>query len=412
MTNRKHKPNKPSNSKVEQAQHRNEFMLHFNKWIDDLASENISQFIPKQEYDSIYKTRFQSVKIINNPISSLSSSVFNEFKELHTSMLKMNQIEFTTDNGEMKAMSFYHFFTIGLTINDYVTRLTETKFTGAKLIMDKLKDFVSCVEKEAYPMVSTQYGTILNMLCIMYSNLKTQAISHYLNFTTELHGKLGARFYVELTGLEPEKINVLIDEHRRSASRLGLTEHGPQPKYDYITLTAQQLNINSQQLFSVYIQAHAFNRLTERIDGIWDGVLHYDIYRSFQNLKYHKDKQGGYLFEFAINQIKVGYFRGDIIGDHIILRTFLFLTNNGTPEGQKLHANIGIMKEDKIYLTIDKLSTFVNSDIASNGRLKQVFIDAGCESLFRIDKNFFYEEGGVKTKTIADHIARYLKLDV
>ena len=411
MANRKHKPKQATPKKVEEAHHRNEFMLHFNKWMDDLANDNVSQLIPKHEYDFIYKTRIQSVKIINSSACSVSSDVFNEFKECHTAMLKINQIEFTSDDDEMKAMSFYHFFTIGLTIHEYVTRLTETKFAGAKLIIDKLKDFTFCVEHEAYPKVSTEYSNLLNMLCIMHSNLQTQTLTYNIHFKTELNGKLGARFCVELTGLKSEKINILLDDHHRPVIRLGIVEHGPEPRYDYISITAAQLNLNSHQLFSVYIQAHAFNRLTERIDGVFDGLLHVDLYRSFKNLKFHTDKQGGYLFEFTINQVKVGYFKGEIIGENIVLRTFLFLTNNGTPEGKKLHANTGIMKEDKIYLTIDKLSTFVNSDIANNEQLKQVFIDAGCESLFKIDKNYFYQEGGIKTKAIADHIAHYLKLD-
>jgi hypothetical protein len=411
MANRKHKPKQAAHQKVEQAQHRNEFILHFNKWIDDLANDQVSQLIPKQEYDYIYKTRIQSIKIINSLTRSVASPIFDEFKRCHTALLKLKQIEFTLDNAEKKAMSYYHFFTIGMTIHEYVIRLTETRFTGAGLIMNHLKSFNTYYENEAYLNVSTEYCAQLNMLCLLHNNLQTQSLSYHLNFTTELNGKSGARFYVELTGLETEKINVLLDEHRRPVHQLGIAEHGPLPRYNYITIAAKELNLNSNQLFSVYVQSHAFNRLTERIDGIFDGILHFNLYHSFKNIQVHSDKHGGYLFEFSINQIKVGYFKGEIIGENIVLRTFLFLTNNGTPEGKKLHANIGIMKEDKIYLTIDKLSTFVNSDIASNERLKQVFIDAGCESLFRIDKNFFYEEGGVKTKTIADHITRYLKLD-
>lgn len=50
-------------------------------------------------------------------------------------------------------------------------------------------------------------------------------------------------------------------------------------------------------------------------------------------------------------------------------------------------------------------------NIATKEQLKQVFIDAGCESLFKIDKNYFFAEVGAKTKTISNHIAHYLKLD-
>jgi hypothetical protein len=45
------------------------------------------------------------------------------------------------------------------------------------------------------------------------------------------------------------------------------------------------------------------------------------------------------------------------------------------------------MKEDKMYLTIDKFSSFIHSDIQSNDIVKDIFIKAGCASLFEVDKN-------------------------
>lgn len=67
------------------------------------------------------------------------------------------------------------------------------------------------------------------MLCILHSNLQTQALSYHLNFKTELSSKLGARFCVELTGLNPEKLNILLNEHHRPVSRLGIAERRPLP---------------------------------------------------------------------------------------------------------------------------------------------------------------------------------------
>ena len=51
----------------------------------------------------------------------------------------------------------------------------------------------------------------------------------------------------------------------------------------------------------------------------------------------------------------------DIIEGKIVIRTFLFVTNNGTPEGKKLAQITGLQKLDKKYLALDKLSTFMTS---------------------------------------------------
>lgn len=68
------------------------------------------------------------------------------------------------------------------------------------------------------------------------------------------------------------------------------------------------------------------------------------------------------------------------------------------------------MKEDIIYLAIDKLSTFILSDIAGNERIKQLFIDAGCESLFKIDKDYI-SSGGMSVTAKAASIEKYLQLN-
>jgi hypothetical protein len=78
---------------------------------------------------------------------------------------------------------------------------------------------------------------------------------------------------------------------------------------------------------------------------------------------------------------KAGYFRVDVIDGKIVIRTFLFVTNNGTPEGQRLGKITGLQKLDKKYLAIDKLSTFMTSDIGQNENIKKIFIDSGCQCL-------------------------------
>lgn len=82
-----------------------------------------------------------------------------------------------------------------------------------------------------------------------------------------------------------------------------------------------------------------------------------------------------YPYAFRIQQEKAGCFTTRIVEGKIILTTFLFLTNNSTPEGDALYNNKGITRNDKSYLAIDKLSSFVNSDIKTNERVKKKMAD-------------------------------------
>ncbi len=58
------------------------------------------------------------------------------------------------------------------------------------------------------------------------------------------------------------------------------------------------------------------------------------------------------MIEYRYAGKKAGYFRVDIIEGVLLVRTFLFIPNNITPEGQLLEKNTGLQKLDKKYLAI------------------------------------------------------------
>jgi hypothetical protein len=68
----------------------------------------------------------------------------------------------------------------------------------------------------------------------------------------------------------------------------------------------------------------------------------------------------------------------------LLLKTFLFITCDGTPEGDKLRKILGLSKWDKKYLAIDRLSSFLNSDIQENAGLCEIFKEADCGQLLSI----------------------------
>ncbi len=93
---------------------------------------------------------------------------------------------------------------------------------------------------------------------------------------------------------------------------------------------------------------------------------------------------GQILIEYRLKNFKVGYLAFDLIKDKLVIKTFLFITMDGTPEGERLRETWGIQAIDKKYLEIDRLSTFILSDIRDNAELKAQFVQAGREDLFTI----------------------------
>lgn len=87
----------------------------------------------------------------------------------------------------------------------------------------------------------------------------------------------------------------------------------------------------------VYIQRHALRRLSERI-GIVSGLLHQaltDCFKKDEQIRFlHKGNTS--LVEFTIYNQKLGYLVCMVHEEMVVIRTFLFITNDGTPEGKKL----------------------------------------------------------------------------
>jgi hypothetical protein len=137
----------------------------------------------------------------------------------------------------------------------------------------------------------------------------------------------------------------------------------------------------------VYIQQHAINRLMERTCCPFPHwIFAYLTYAMLKPtiIRLSKDR---FLFEYHVVDIKIGYLVVQKIEGDLLIRTFLFITHNGTPEGRKLEELTGLQKEDKKYLSIDNLQSLANSDIEQNETIRDIFLKAGFAPLLELCKH-------------------------
>lgn len=96
----------------------------------------------------------------------------------------------------------------------------------------------------------------------------------------------------------------------------------------------------------------------------------------------HTEDKHSFLFQIKHAGHGLGYLKADIIGDKLLILTFLFFTNNGTPEGTKLKKWIGLQKTDKKFFGIDKLNPLILSDIDKHKKLKALVCKAACIAFY------------------------------
>lgn len=127
----------------------------------------------------------------------------------------------------------------------------------------------------------------------------------------------------------------------------------------------------------VFIQKHALNRMNERLDYILNEMQFYFSAKSvIETTKVNRIGDDRYLIPVLFYNRKLGYLVAHYVDSILVVTTFLFITQEGTPEGMLLNKLTGFKKLDKKYLCIDKLSTFINSDIASKPELVKLLEDA------------------------------------
>jgi len=198
----------------------------------------------------------------------------------------------------------------------------------------------------------------------------------------------------KLYGIPPYKCVLNINGIKRLAYRLGKAVDN-QP-FEWIKLDKTCLGeyyTGTNDSLDIFIQSHAIKRLSQRLDLLNREGINYVLWENTCNIKKFETYKGYLLLPFYVYKVKVGYLLANIIDDKVLFRTFLFITHNFTPEGDKLKNISGIEKHDVSYWRIDRLSTFVSIDENKYPKVMDLFKNAGLEDLttlkskdFNVDK--------------------------
>jgi hypothetical protein len=89
----------------------------------------------------------------------------------------------------------------------------------------------------------------------------------------------------------------------------------------------------------------------------------------------------GFLVEVNEHDAKVGYFVVEVYADFIFVKTFLFLTMQGTPEARCLRQKLGLSRKDIEYFKLDNFWTLAYSDLGEDPELRSALAECGCDYL-------------------------------
>jgi hypothetical protein len=338
---------------------------------------------------------------------------------------KMSRETIEPIKGSGRSMYLYDFLLVGVPL--YLLLQQNAYFKGKALFepfyRDNVRDrLIQEVEKH------------IPLYCEFYSDLKRNILYDYWMSTKRYDPHIGdagmpGRFCLQVV-IEPMKLEVkpfkikhethLGTELCRFYYHVRKNDVSGLAKISVAVKDIEPRARFSELRIPVYIQHHAVERLMERS---WCPFPNWILaYLEQAMLAPKVIRMGGdrFLFEYHIVDIKIGYLVVQKLEGALLIRTFLFITHNGTPEGRKLEELTGLQKEDKKYLSIDNLQTLANSDIEQNETIHNIFLRAGfapilelCKRVREKDKNFEWLIDGKSEQksSLSQLIIEYLKPD-
>jgi len=333
----------------------------------------------------------------------ISKKFIRELKELLGLWMDNHSIEISED---LPKITIYQFLTYYITINYYLHGLKEERFANAKEVKEryeKLDETYEATMKRGFEWLDD----ILMILGMMQSDPHK---FYYLltgNFKDIRVKKRGIYLVIRVKAIKPVAIDFVVNGDKRPAYKFGI----PLQRAGMYWKTFKPPDKESfrwKKKLEIYIQSHALNRLYERLESVDPLLIRFNLYISFfkPNMIYENNFL---LIPYVMDNVTIGYFMAGITQEKILIRTFLFITNEGTPEARRLKENTGLNKLDVKYLNIDKIKAFIDSDIVKDERLKNIFIEAGCGGLFdlKLDDPEAYK-GAIK---LAEEMNKYLKIE-
>lgn len=185
--------------------------------------------------------------------------------------------------------------------------------------------------------------------------------------------------HIRLFRYRPPTISLRVNGFNRPLIKLG--NYDLEKGLHWVNVSPPSIGFSNPNLKPVYVQQHMFHRFEERA-GLPAGFGQHFLLEALADEKatYHVRRER-ILLECRAWGSRIGYFVISAYEHGFVVHTFLFLTNDSTPEGRRLVKLTQLERSDTRHLGIDRIDSFLKYDIAGDRKLKDIFLKAGCGSL-------------------------------
>jgi hypothetical protein len=399
---KKKRTNNLQEQKQQKARNKKEFMIKLHHACKVIGDESLYYLIPEELRSKIYMER-GVIKVKVEKGAKIQKRLIEVVEKTIKQHLMETSIELIAGSGRTICLSDY--IRVAMAMELVLSKDNpDEQFAGK----ERFNGYLAEADRRQLE-YEMQIRTVCILACNIYDDISHKRLySFSLGFDTNLERaqfilnnrikhylrpqileELDFRLYHVVTiGARPLDVQqVTINGEKRPVIQTGIL-HYPESSDTFIfipfKISGEMLNINSKfskLMIPVYIQQHALNRIMERGGYFIPGICKLDLTTVILAPVITRTGKSRFLIEYRMAGIKIGYLVAELIDGMLIIITFLLLTNNGTPEGDKLAELTGLGKLDKEYLMIDNLSSLASSDILESEIVCKLFRDAGCQSI-------------------------------
>lgn len=230
-----------------------------------------------------------------------------------------------------------------------------------------------------------------------------------LNFSIKDYPTPGMHYESTLQAIPPRSSDYIENGKKRRVFQLGYVNNNLEMKWVFVPVKKLKgIYKGDKKYLPICIQIHAYHRLFERMEAIHEINSLWHFSNTLKNSLQIEIYNGHILIPYFYWDHKCGYFVAAINKNRLIIKTFLFLTHQNTPEGEKLQEILGLSKEEIAYWKIDTLHNFINSGLEKDHQMMEAFQQAGISHLFNIDplSEIKVEQKGYNWDSLTNYINR------
>lgn len=201
--------------------------------------------------------------------------------------------------------------------------------------------------------------------------------------------------YLEISTLPAEHRVFQVGQQKRRAYRLFVQSVVELKVYpaELSTQVIPGLEEQPERRLPVYLQEHVRLRMIERLGPLSEDEMDHLLGDTMWKPKTVPLRGGAFLIELQMYGCRLGYVVAEVVddpggpaGEAVLMRTFLFVTQSGTPEGNRFNERLKVGNEEKSYFRLDRLAPFMTTDLCQDAVFQEILRECGIGDLIEVVK--------------------------